>query len=154
MSDSDQYVQDIIELHRAVHRQLREEIADLDSEVLSWTPGPETSSIGTIVTHALGAETEMLRNVLQIPTNRDRDAEFASQTHQRDTLLQLIDAVDDDWQTLAPRIGENELRAKRPRPNKPIPQSGLFWLVRNYGHIREHLAQLQLTKQLYLARRR
>jgi hypothetical protein len=154
MSDSDQYVQDIIELHRAVHRQLREEITDLDSEVLNWTPGPETSSIGTIVTHALGAEAEMLRNVLQIPTNRDRDAEFAAQTHQLDTLLRLIDAADDDWQQLAPGIGEDELRTLRPRPNKPVPQSGLFWLVRNYGHIREHLAQLQLTKQLHQAKRR
>jgi len=41
------------------------------------------------------------------------------------------------------------LRALIPRPNKPIPQSGFFWLMRNYGHLREHLAQIQLTKQLY-----
>src|SRR5438094_256340 len=68
MSDSQLYVQDIIELHRAVHRQLRDEVASLDAEALNWTPGPETNSVGTIVTHALGAEAEMLRNILQIPT--------------------------------------------------------------------------------------
>jgi hypothetical protein len=152
MGDSDQYVQDIIELHKLVHQQLREEITGLDSETLNWTPGPETNSIGTIVTHALGAGAEMLRNILDIPTNRVRDAEFASQTHRRDNLLHFIDAAEDDWQSLAPRVGEEELRTFRPRPNKPVPQSGLYWLVRNYGHMREHLAQVQLTKQLYQMR--
>jgi hypothetical protein len=93
----------------------------------------------------------MLRNLLQIPTDRNRDAEFAIHDHQRDNLLRLIDAADEDWQQLAPQLGEEELRTEIPRPNKPIPQSGLFWLVRNYGHLREHLAQLQLTKQLYQA---
>lgn len=144
-----QYLHDIINLHQAIHQQLREEIADLDTEALNWTPGPDTSSIGIIIVHALGAEAEMLRNVLQIPTTRDRDAEFAAQTHKLSNLLGLLDAADDDWQQLAPRIQESDLRALRPRPNKPVPQSGLFWLVRNYGHLREHLAQLQLTKQLY-----
>jgi hypothetical protein len=149
MSDTGQYLRDIIDLHRDLHRQLREAISGLDSEALNWTPGPETSSIGTAIVHSLGAEAEMLRNVLQVPTNRDRDAEFAAQTHQRDDLLLMIDAAEDDWQRLAPRIGEDDLRAIRPRPNKPVPQSGLFWLVRNYGHMREHLAQVQLTRQLY-----
>ena len=148
--DSDhQFTQDIIELHKAVHRQLRDEISDLDSEALNWAPALETSSIGTIVTHVLGAEAEMLRNVLNIPTHRNREAEFTPQMHERDHLLRLIDASDQDWDELAPRIDEDVLTTLLPRPNKPVPQSGLFWLVRNYGHIREHLAQMQLTKQLY-----
>jgi hypothetical protein len=154
MNDADQYVQDIMELHQDVHRRLREEIEGLDNEELNWTPGPDTSSIGTIVIHALGAEAEMLRNIVQIPTSRNRDAEFAPQVHEAGNLLRLLDAAGEDWQQLAPRIQEDHLRARRPRPNKPEPQSGLFWLVRNYGHMREHLAQVQLTRQLYHARRR
>jgi hypothetical protein len=150
VSDPGQYLQDIIDLHQAVNRQLREAISGMDVAELNWTPGPETSSIGTIVTHALGAEAEMLRNLLQIPTDRVRDEEFAAKTHQRDDLLALIDAAHDDWETMAPRIQEADLRALRPRPNKPTPQSGLFWLVRNYGHMREHLAQVNLTGQLYV----
>jgi len=149
VTDSEQYRQDIIELHKLAHGLLREAIAGLDSAALNWTPGSETSSIGTVVVHALGAEAEMLRNLLDIPTDRDRDSEFESQTHQRDDLLRLIDAADDDWQTLAPGLDEEDLRTLRPRPNKPVPQSGLFWLVRDYGHLREHVAQVQLTRQLY-----
>jgi hypothetical protein len=147
----DQDIRDIIALHSAAHRQLREEVDGLDSAALNWRPGPQTNSIGTIIVHALGAEAEMLRNLLEIPTNRDREAEFAVQVHERDALLQLIDGAEADWEQLAPRLRDSDLRALRPRPNKPIPQSGLFWLMRNYGHIREHLAQVQLTKQLYEA---
>jgi hypothetical protein len=151
-SDADQYIRDIIALHRAAHRQLREEIQGLDTAALNWTPGPEFSSIGVIVTHALGAEAEMLRNLLTIPTQRDRNSEFTAQVHQLNDLEKLIDNAETDWRTLAPRIEESELRAQIPRPNKPIPQSGFFWLMRNYGHLREHIAQIQMTKQLYQTR--
>jgi hypothetical protein len=149
MSDTEQYLQGIIALHQAAHRQLREEVAGLDAEALNWTPGPETSSIGTIIMHALGAEAEMLRNLLGIPTERDRDAEFASQVHQPEFIQQLLADAEAGWEQLAPHLGEAEFRTLVPRPNKPIPQSGLFWLVRNYGHLREHVAQVMLTRQLY-----
>jgi hypothetical protein len=28
----------------------------------------------------------------------------------------------------------------------------MYWLLHNYGHAREHLAHIQLTKQIYLDR--
>jgi DinB superfamily len=152
MSDTEQYLQDITTLHQAAHRQLREEVVGLDTEALNWTPGPETSSIGTIIMHALGAEAEMLRNLLGIPTERDRDAEFASQVHRPESIQRLLAEAETVWEQLAPRLGEAELRTLVSRPNKPIPQSGLFWLVRNYGHLREHVAQVLLTRQLYQMR--
>ena len=149
MSNLDQYIQDITELHLASHQQLRETITGLDTDALNWTPAPDTSSIGTAITHMLGAEAEVLRNLLDIPTERVRDSEFASQTHQLDTLLKLLDSVVADWETLASRLHDSDLAVLRPRPNKPIPQSGLYWLARNYGHVREHTAQVMLTWQLY-----
>ncbi|HMA36994.1 MAG TPA: DinB family protein [Chloroflexia bacterium] len=152
MNDAEQYLQDISALHREVHQQVREAIDGLEGAALNWTPGPETSAIGTIVVHALGAEAEMLRNLLEIPTARDRDAEFAAQVHEPAALLRLLDAAAADWAQLASRLQAGDLRTLRPRPHKPIPQSGLYWLMRNYGHLREHLAQIQLTRQLYLAR--
>jgi len=152
MSDIESYLQDIIALHQAAHQQLRDEIAGLDSRALNWTPGPETSAIGVIITHVLGAEAEMLRNLLKIPTRRNRDDEFVTRVHEQEELEQKIASAEKDWQELAPRLGESELQAVVYRPNKPVPQSGLFWLVRNFGHLREHIAQIQLTKQLYRMR--
>ena len=149
MNEADQYIMDVITLHQVGHRRLREEIAGLDSAALNWSLGPETSSIGTIVMHALGADAEVLRNILLIPTQRSRDAEFAAQDHQPDAIKKLLDSVEADWEQLALNLQENHLQTLIPRPNKPTPESGLFWLMRNYGHICEHLGQVQLTKQLY-----
>ena len=153
MSDTHQLVTIIIDLYRNVHQQLREEIADLKNEALHWTPGPQTNSICTLMVHLLGSEAEMLRSVLGLPSSRSRDAEFATQGYSYEDLLRLLDAADADLQHLGPRIREQDLQAMRTRPDKPSPQPGWFWLVSNYGHAREHLAQLQLTRQLYLLTR-
>lgn len=152
MPDPDPALADILALHSDVHRQLREAVAELDDAALNWTPGPDTSAIGTIVVHALGAEAEMLRNLLTIPTDRDRASEFVPQVYTREPLLARLDAAAADWEQLAARLQPADLQTRRARPNKPTPQSGLFWLVRNYGHLREHLAQIQITGQLYQMR--
>ena len=44
-----------------------------------------------------------------------------------------------------------DLTEMRPRGDRP-PQPGIVWLLGNYGHAREHLAQAELTKQLYDSR--
>src|SRR4051794_23053121 len=102
MSDIDSQVQDLIVLHQEIHDRIRTGLAALDAEALNWTPGPDTSSIGTIVTHALGAEAEMLRNLLEIPTDRVRDREFTGPQHDGESLLALLAAADADWRELAP----------------------------------------------------
>jgi hypothetical protein len=62
----------------------------------------------------------------------------------------MLDAADTDLETLGSRVTEQDLQTMRTRPGKPSAQPGWLWLVRNYRHVREHLAHLQLTKQLYL----
>ena len=49
---------------------------------------------------------------------------------------------------MAPRITAEDLAAVRPRGER-TPETGLHWLLTNYGHAREHLGHIQLTKQLY-----
>lgn len=150
VSNSNQLVTIVIDLYRSVHQHIREELAGLGDGALHWTPGPQTNSICTLVVHLLGSEAEMLRSVLGLPHDRQRDAEFARQNLSREDLLRLLDAADSDLQSLGSRVTEQDLQTLRMRPGKPLPQPGWFWLVRNYGHVREHLAHLQLTKQLYL----
>ncbi|MEO5952036.1 MAG: hypothetical protein ABIQ44_06140, partial [Chloroflexia bacterium] len=84
--------------------------------------------------------------------DRVRDAEFAAHTHTLDALLRLLDAAVADWETLAVRLHDDDMAVLRTRPNKPVAQSGFYWLARNYGHVREHTAQVMLTKQLYQLR--
>jgi len=134
--------------YRSVHDQMRNEIRGLGTEELNWTPAPETNSIATLVVHTVGSEGEIWRTVRGVPSDRDRPSEFRTRIASADDLLPLLDAADALLDELAPAVTAADLATVRPRPPRE-PQTGLTWLVTNYGHAREHLAHLQLTKQLY-----
>ena len=147
----DPVVAEIAEGFQAVHGQLRDEVRDLSEDELNWKPAPETNSIAVLVIHTLGSEAEVLRVVGNVSGTRDRPAEFRSTASTPGDLLREIDQADSYLEALAPRITAEDLAAERPRGDRP-PQTGLHWLLTNYGHAREHLAHIQLTKQLYAQR--
>jgi hypothetical protein len=141
----------VLTLFGQVHDQIRAEIEGLDADCLNWTPGPGTNSIATTITHLIGSEGETLRSVAGIVDHRDRDAEFVQ---PRQTLAEVADALDRAEQLIVevgPRIDSDRLRARLCLPTLPDDErrSGLTWLVGNYGHAREHVGHIQLTKQLY-----
>ncbi len=70
-----------------------------------------------------------------------------------DGVLELIDGADDLVTAVIPRVEADRLTSVFALPTLPASEvrSGLTWLVGNYGHAREHLGHIQLTKQLYLA---
>jgi hypothetical protein len=148
----DPVVAKIAEQFKVVHGQLRDEVRGLSVEALNWKPAPETNSIAALVVHTLGSEAEVLRTVANVPGERDRDAEFLATADDPDALLRHLDVADAFIDDLAARITPDDLAAMRVRGLRPEPQTGLHWLVTNYGHAREHLAHIQLTKQLYAAR--
>jgi hypothetical protein len=63
----------------------------------------------------------------------------------------MIDAADREMDEQIAALTPADLNEPRPRGDRP-PRPGVFWLVTNYGHAREHLAQIELTKQLYDSR--
>ena len=141
----------LIALFRQVHRQLRDELDGLDENALNWVPMPGANSIATIVTHLVGSEAETLRCAAGVTCERDRDAEFVASAQSRQDVLQLLDSADDLIVELERRIDGTRLAAEFPLQTLPTDdvRSGLSWLIGNYGHAREHVGQIQLTKQLY-----
>lgn len=137
------------EQFRAVHRDFRSEISSLEPDALNWRPHPQANSIAILLTHTLGSEKEMLRAVRGLGSDRVRSAEFEVSADAA-ALVALLDLADQDLDEQIPKITVDDLTAMRPRGTNP-PRPGLEWLVTNYGHAREHLAQAQLTKQLYSA---
>jgi hypothetical protein len=138
----------IAEQFQVVHGQLRDEVRGLSVEELNWKPAPETNSIAVLVVHTLGSEAEVLRVAANVPGERDRPAEFRVTANDAEDLLREIDQADAYIEAMAPRITAEDLAAVRPRGER-TPETGLHWLITNYGHAREHLAHIQLTKQLY-----
>jgi hypothetical protein len=136
----------ITEQFKAVHEDLRKEVRGMDTESLNWKPAPETNSIAVLVVHTLGSEAEVYRIVANVPSERDREAEFKVAETEAD-LLAKLDEADALIDELAAKITAADLEDARPRRNNP-PETGLHWLLTNYGHAREHLAHIQLTRQL------
>lgn len=134
-------------LFHELHDKFREQVRGLDHGTLNWRPLPKANSIAVLVTHSLGSEREMIRAVRSLPSDRDRDSEFRVEAEAAD-LLGLLDQADHEIDEHLAGLTPADLtedRARKDHPSKP----GIEWLISNYGHAREHLAQIELTKQLY-----
>jgi hypothetical protein len=137
-------------LYRDLHEKMRDQVRGLDHGTLNWRPLPKANSVAVLVTHTLGSEREMIRALRKISTDRDRDSEFKVEA-EADDLLGLLDQADRDLDEHLGALSAADLTDPRPRGDRP-PRPGIEWLLSNYGHAREHLAQIELTKQLYDSR--
>ena len=137
-------------LFHDLHQGIREQVEGVDRDALNWKPHPDANSVAVLVVHTLGSEREMIRAVRMVSTERDRPAEFKAEADAAD-LLALVDRADRELDDHVGALTAADLTEMRPRGDRP-PRPGLEWLVSNYGHAREHLAQIQLTTQLYEAR--
>jgi len=137
-------------LYHDLHDKLREHVRGMDAGTLNWNPLPQANSIAVLIVHTLGSEREMIRALRSLPTERDRDSEFRAEAEAA-ALLALLDQVDRELDEHLDALTVADLAELRPRGDRP-PRPGLEWLLSNYGHAREHLAQVELTKQLYDSR--
>lgn len=137
-------------LYHWVHDQMREQVRGMDHDTINWKPLPLANSIAVLIVHTLGSEREMIRAVRKLTTERDRDAEFKAESDAAD-LIALLDQADRELDEHLGALTAADLTEMRPRGDRP-PKPGLEWLLSNYGHTREHLAQIELTKQLYDSR--
>jgi len=137
-------------LFHSVHEEMRKQVRGLDHGTINWKPLPLANSIAVLIVHTLGSEREMIRAVRKLATERDRDAEFKAEL-DADDLIALLDQTDREVDEHLAGLTAADLTEMRPRGDRP-PKLGLEWLVSNYGHAREHLAQIELTKQLYDSR--
>ncbi len=85
--------------------------------------------------------------------SRDRAAEFGRPWQTRAQVRGSLEDADLLLATMGPHIDGERRRARFALPTLPPEEerSGFTWLVGNYGHAREHVGQIQLTRQLYRA---
>jgi hypothetical protein len=137
-------------LYQSLHELIRKQVRGLDHGTLNWKPLPLANSIAVLIVHTLASERDALSAVRMLANERDRDAEFKAEAKEAD-LLALLDQADREVSDLLGAMTAADLTEMRPRQDRP-PKPGLEWLLSNYGHSREHLAQIELTKQLYDSR--
>ena len=138
----------VVRGYKEVHAGLRRAVQGMDAAALNWKPVAEANSVAVLIVHTLGSEAEILRVSSNTPSERDRDAEFLAEAAAAEELVRRLDAADALLDELAPKITAADLDAERTRRDQG-PETCRYWLVTNYGHAREHLAHIELTKQMY-----
>jgi uncharacterized damage-inducible protein DinB len=145
-------------------KDLREGIDGLPGQALDWKPaGADTNSIAVLVTHVLHSTRSWLSVAVGAPPpERDRESEF--QVKSDDTaaladfmhdfsrqIMALLDGAGDvDWATMR----KTHVRpASTARPGDTPEQVPASWAVLHaIEHLREHIAHVGLTRQLWEAR--
>ena len=126
----------------------------LSAEGLNWRPvAQETNSIAVLITHALHSTRSWLCVALGLPQPpRDRESEFVVRAKDLDAFWSDSSAVGHycrealasvstvDWKALGRQTGSDE------------EVTAAWALLHAAEHLREHVAQVGLTLQLFMAR--
>jgi len=140
--------------------EMRETIAGFSPEALNWKPaGEDTNSVAVLTTHSLHSTRSWLSTALGEPLpDRDRDSEFRVSASDREAVLTLFDDFASQCNALltSPRdVDWAAVRRTHTRPEDEAARVPAAWaLLHAIEHLREHLGQMQLTRQLWEARSR
>jgi len=130
----------------------------LPGEALDWKPaGADTNSIAVLVTHVLHSTRSWLSVAVGAPLpDRDRDSEFTVKSDDAKALAYFMHDFSRQIMALLDGAGEVDWSATRQthaRPGNAPQQVPASWAVLHaIEHLREHVAHVGLTRQLWEAR--
>jgi hypothetical protein len=138
---------------------LRPAIEGASTQALNWRPAADgTNSLAVLAIHVMNSTRMWLSVATGAPLpERDRDSEFVASTSGAVDLLAFVDRYALDCVALLDRaenVDWNAMRETHPRPRPGASEkvTGGFALVHAIGHLREHVGQMMLTRQLWDAR--
>ncbi len=142
---------------RAVLRAAREDIhATIDglpTDALNWRPTPEDSnSIAVLAIHSLTSTRTWLAVAVDEPLpSRDRDAEFEATARTPAELLHFVDSATAVCLSLVAKERAVDWSALRSHwDDKQETKLFAAWaLLHALEHLREHVGQISLTRQLW-----
>jgi uncharacterized damage-inducible protein DinB len=130
----------------------------LPGEALDWKPaGADTNSIAVLVTHVLHSTRSWMSVAVgaQLP-DRDRDSEFAVKSDDAGALTEFAHDFGRQIMGVLESVDEVDWTAARKTHARPgdapetVPAS--WALLHAIEHLREHVAHVGLTRQLWEAR--
>ena len=131
----------------------------LPGEALDWKPaGADTNSIAVLVTHVLHSTRSWMSVAVgaALP-ERDRDSEFRVKSDDAKALADFMHDFSRQIMALVEEVDEVDwtaLRKTHARPgDAPETVSASWALLHAIEHLREHIAHVGLTRQLWDARR-
>jgi uncharacterized damage-inducible protein DinB len=139
-------------------KELRSSIEGLPAEALSWRPtGQETNSLAVLATHTVHSTRMWLSMAMgaSLP-ERDRDSEFRASVDDPAALLRLVDELSGDCLAVLRSAEDVDWAAPRDTQDRggdaPPEVAAAFALLHAAEHLRGHVDQMSLTRQLWEAR--
>ena len=140
-------------------KDLRAGVEGLPGEALDWKPaGEDTNSIAVLATHVLHSTRSWLSVAVGAPLpDRDRESEFRVRSDDPAALLAFIDDFSSQIKALLDSTREVDWEANRkaharPDPSLPDYVPAAWAALHAIEHLREHIAHIGLTRQLWQAR--
>jgi uncharacterized damage-inducible protein DinB len=139
-------------------KDLREGMDGLPGEALDWKPaGADTNSIAVLVTHVLHSTRSWLSVAVGAPLpDRDRESEFRVKSDDPAALSAFMADFSRQILVIIDNAGEVDWSATQKthaRPGNAPEQVPASWAVLHaIEHLREHIAHVGLTRQLWEAR--
>lgn len=134
---------------------LRRAVKGMPADALNRRPaGADTNAIAVLVAHAMPSTRSWLSLAMGAePPPRDRPGEFTVTAADDEELLALIDAISADCRALlsteAPyEPARTRVAAWRQASSPEEPVTAAWALIHALVHLREHVAQALLTRQL------
>jgi hypothetical protein len=123
-------------------------------EALNRRPaGEDTNSIAVLSVHAMHSSRWWLSVATGAPApERDRPSEFMATAAGPDELVALVDTVAKECRSLLDEptsFDPGAERTSRPAYGPPETVTAAWALLHALEHLREHVAHLQLTRQLW-----
>ncbi len=136
--------------------EMRQAIDGAPGAALNWRPGGnETNSIAVLAVHSMSST----RSWISVATGaalpeRDRPSEFRATAEGVDELKRFVASMEKDCQALlavANVADWSVMRAThaRPAPDAEPAVSAAWAIMHALEHLREHVGQMLLTRQLW-----
>jgi len=133
-----------------LHTQVEIALEPLPQEAMDWIPGPDMNSASVLIVHLTGAERFLVGDlVMNDPSNRDREAEFAASGWEKDDLLLRLKQTETYIAQAFEKLTLTELETTRLHPRHGRQVSVTWALTHALEHAALHLGHLQVTSQLW-----
>jgi uncharacterized damage-inducible protein DinB len=139
-------------------QMLSEALQNLPDAAMDWQPAENANSFGVLVLHSVSATRFLVRagvgEQVSLAEYRaeDRPAAFASKGRSVAELARAITDARTEIEQLVASADADGLSAMRTFPEDPSQdKTGVQCLIHAAAHLREHVGQAQLTRDLWLA---
>ncbi len=138
---------------RAAHDDMRAAIDGLPTDALNWRPThKDTNSIAVLAIHSLTSTRHWLCVAVDEPLpSRDRDTEFEATARKPAELLHFVDTATAVCLSLVDKDRVVDWSALRHHwdPGRDDKLFAAWALLHALEHLREHVGQISLTRQLW-----